>query len=206
MRLSSEAREQLERLEDRALAQEASAYADLVRRLVPYPWRKRTQWVIQRGGRVRSGDALLTLDGWNIKDARCNRAGPCSDCGPVQLRLNLSKKNPRGRLGVFWSGKRDLNPRPSPWQGDALPLSYSRIWVLPAALRAAKSWSDIAARNPPVKHPERFRALFRSALRPPPRRPAPLAEHAEERLEVHAPSTRRTAPRTDRAPCPPRCS
>ena len=33
-------------------------------------------------------------------------------------------------LGVFdlkyWSGKRDSNPRPSPWQGDALPLSYSR--------------------------------------------------------------------------------
>ena len=25
-----------------------------------------------------------------------------------------------------WSGKTDLNPRPSPWQGDALPLSYSR--------------------------------------------------------------------------------
>ncbi len=26
-----------------------------------------------------------------------------------------------------WSGKRDSNPRHSPWQGDALPLSYSRI-------------------------------------------------------------------------------
>jgi hypothetical protein len=26
----------------------------------------------------------------------------------------------------IWSGKRDLNPRPSPWQGDALPLSYFR--------------------------------------------------------------------------------
>ena|GEM_PF-2126468 len=26
----------------------------------------------------------------------------------------------------FWSGRRDLNSRPSPWQGDALPLSYSR--------------------------------------------------------------------------------
>ncbi len=26
-----------------------------------------------------------------------------------------------------WSGKRDSNPRPSPWQGDALPLSYSRM-------------------------------------------------------------------------------
>ncbi|GEM_PF-1970044 len=30
------------------------------------------------------------------------------------------------RLGK-WSGRRDLNPRPSPWQGDALPLSYSRM-------------------------------------------------------------------------------
>jgi integrase len=32
-------------------------------------------------------------------------------------------------LGVseaWMSGKRDLNPRPSPWQRDALPLSYSR--------------------------------------------------------------------------------
>jgi hypothetical protein len=26
----------------------------------------------------------------------------------------------------IWSGRRDLNPRPSPWQGDALPLSYFR--------------------------------------------------------------------------------
>ena len=25
-----------------------------------------------------------------------------------------------------WSGRRDSNPRPSPWQGDALPLSYAR--------------------------------------------------------------------------------
>jgi hypothetical protein len=28
-----------------------------------------------------------------------------------------------------WSGRRDLNPRPSPWQGDALPLSYSRNYL-----------------------------------------------------------------------------
>ena len=28
----------------------------------------------------------------------------------------------------FWSGKRDSNSRPSPWQGDALPLSYFRIF------------------------------------------------------------------------------
>jgi hypothetical protein len=27
------------------------------------------------------------------------------------------------------SGKRDSNPRPSAWEADALPLSYSRIGV-----------------------------------------------------------------------------
>ena len=30
-----------------------------------------------------------------------------------------------------WSGKGDSNSRPSPWQGDALPLSYSRIIMVP---------------------------------------------------------------------------
>ena len=28
---------------------------------------------------------------------------------------------------AIWSGKRDSNSRPPPWQGGALPLSYSRI-------------------------------------------------------------------------------
>ena len=27
----------------------------------------------------------------------------------------------------YWSGRRDSNPRPSPWQGDALPLRHFRI-------------------------------------------------------------------------------
>ena len=26
----------------------------------------------------------------------------------------------------FWSGRRDLNPRPSRWQRDVLPLNYTR--------------------------------------------------------------------------------
>ena len=26
-----------------------------------------------------------------------------------------------------WSGRRDSDPRPSAWEADALPLSYSRI-------------------------------------------------------------------------------
>ena len=28
----------------------------------------------------------------------------------------------------LWSGRRDSNSRPSPWQGDALPLSHFRKW------------------------------------------------------------------------------
>ena len=28
----------------------------------------------------------------------------------------------------LWSGRRDSNSRPSPWQGDALPLSHFRIY------------------------------------------------------------------------------
>src|SRR6266567_413970 len=34
--------------------------------------------------------------------------------------------HPSAFILKLWSGRRDLNPRPSPWQGDALPLSYSR--------------------------------------------------------------------------------
>ncbi len=36
-----------------------------------------------------------------------------------------------------WSGKRDLNPRPSPWQGDALPLSYSRPGKIAKKMKTA---------------------------------------------------------------------
>ena len=31
---------------------------------------------------------------------------------------------------LWKSGRRDSNPRPSPWQGDALPLSHCRIFKL----------------------------------------------------------------------------
>jgi hypothetical protein len=37
---------------------------------------------------------------------------------------------------AFWSGRRGSNPRPRPWQGRALPLSYTRIRV-DGAVRAA---------------------------------------------------------------------
>ncbi len=37
-----------------------------------------------------------------------------------------------GITSFNWSGRRDSNPRPSPWQGDALPLSYFRTlaWLV----------------------------------------------------------------------------
>jgi hypothetical protein len=38
-----------------------------------------------------------------------------------------NKKPPGTAGGKKMSGKRDSNPRPQPWQGCALPLSYSRV-------------------------------------------------------------------------------
>src|SRR4029453_3194313 len=35
-----------------------------------------------------------------------------------------------------WSGRRDSNPRPRPWQGRALPLSYTRVLSPVAAMGA----------------------------------------------------------------------
>ncbi len=30
---------------------------------------------------------------------------------------------------IYWSGRRDSNPRPPPWQGGVLPLNYFRSWL-----------------------------------------------------------------------------
>src|SRR5437660_2314058 len=42
-------------------------------------------------------------------------------------KLKIYSSSFRLRISRIWSGRRDLNSRPSPWQGDALPLSYSRL-------------------------------------------------------------------------------
>lgn len=39
----------------------------------------------------------------------------------------------------LWSGRRDLNPRHSAWEADALPLSYSRIIMFICILHGAKA-------------------------------------------------------------------
>ena len=43
------------------------------------------------------------------------------------LKNHLYQHNLSGKFGDNWSGWRDSNSRPSPWQGDALPLSHIRI-------------------------------------------------------------------------------
>jgi hypothetical protein len=57
--------------------------------------------------------------------------------GSVQSALSSGARD--GRDGAEWSGRRDLNSRPSPWQGDALPLSYSRLSSLPSRSAASRA-------------------------------------------------------------------
>ncbi len=42
---------------------------------------------------------------------------------PIKLKI------PHEGIFNFMSGRRDLNPRPFPWQGNVLPLNYSRSMV-----------------------------------------------------------------------------
>src|SRR5712692_3352448 len=55
------------------------------------------------------------------------------------INRNLCVRN--GPADV-WSGRWDSNPRPRPWQGRALPLSYTRI------LAAHGRWLSYAKRRP----------------------------------------------------------
>ena len=49
-------------------------------------------------------------------------------CSTTELfpRWTIDKFLTKKLLKNIWSGKRDSNSRPQPWQGCALPLSYSR--------------------------------------------------------------------------------
>ena len=57
------------------------------------------------------------------------RVPPCAGC-PSRIRTSVhgskvrcptTRRRGSGRMKEEWSGRRDSNPRPSPWQGDALP-------------------------------------------------------------------------------------
>ena len=49
----------------------------------------------------------------------------------IELTLPAWKAGvlPLNYIRIKWSGRRDSNSRPSPWQGDALPLSHFRICI-----------------------------------------------------------------------------
>ena len=45
---------------------------------------------------------------------------------PQPLPRKGRQKRNYTKVSKYWSGRRDSNPRPQPWQGCALPLSYAR--------------------------------------------------------------------------------
>ena len=49
----------------------------------------------------------------------------------IELTLSAWKAEvlPLNYIRKIWSGRRDSNSRPSPWQGDALPLSHFRTLI-----------------------------------------------------------------------------
>src|SRR3974390_205266 len=67
--------------------------------------------------------------------------------GMIALRHSASSKTEKPacqgafvklcHLQKIWSGRRGSNPRPRPWQGRALPLSYTRVRKMLAATRGA---------------------------------------------------------------------
>ena len=67
-------------------------------------------------------------------------------------------------LCVFcrWSGRRDSNSRRSPWQGDALPLSHSRIYY------GASGWNRTADTGifSPLLYRLSYRGVFKKIWRP----------------------------------------
>ena len=65
-----------------------------------YRRERAVSWTTRRMGRTGAGNEIRS--DWRTSSRPC--------------RITFS----------YWSGKRDSNSRPQPWQGCALPLSYSR--------------------------------------------------------------------------------
>ena len=63
-----------------------------------------------------------------------------------------------------WSGRRDSNPRPSPWQGDALPLSHVRVQEIVALGRGHGPAPPARASHRPADLQGRFRRSWVAAL------------------------------------------
>ena len=62
----------------------------------------------------------LMIDSWKRRRADSNRR-----IGVLQTPALTSWLH-RRNYQIYWSGRRDSNPRPLPWQGSILPLNYFR--------------------------------------------------------------------------------
>ena len=56
-----------------------------------------------------------------------NRTGTVVTYRRILSPVRLPVPPPRHKI---WSGRRDSNPRPPPWQGGVLPLNYFRIKIV----------------------------------------------------------------------------
>src|SRR5206468_5909462 len=68
--------------------------------------------------RARLGRAWLTVPGQRYGTTAHDRQGGAAVAGPP---WRITPDGYAAWPATSWSGRRDSNPRPSPWQGDALP-------------------------------------------------------------------------------------
>lgn len=81
---------------------------------------------------IRS-QTLYPIELWaHIKKCRGPESNRYGDHSPQDFKscASASSATPADCDGK--SGKRGSNPRPPPWQGGALPLSYFRVFLMPA--------------------------------------------------------------------------
>jgi hypothetical protein len=102
-----------------------------------------------------------------------------TQCLPTPRQPARKRKNAYN----CWSGRRDSNPRPRPWQGRALPLSYTRIrrasgWVAVGRATYAKTRPGLqqSGRRPGAVAPKSLRAA-RKELRNRPHHPCGNPKH-----------------------------
>ena len=123
-----------------------SSRSNVTARSLPNQSATRTTWSITSGpmpspGRIRRDLLLLmvAIRGENLSGKPIAPAGrrefvvpgttvrgqPIAPAGR-DFKARMAPANRVGNSKEVWSGRRDLNSRPSRWQRDALPLSYSR--------------------------------------------------------------------------------
>ncbi len=76
----------------------------------------------------------------------------CQIYEPGKLSIAIPSPVP-----LFWSGRWDLNPRPSAWQADVLPLNYARIGPYQAGLAFKLPESGFPVN---ITAPEDFLSIF----------------------------------------------